>query len=558
MSFSEHLANATKRELRDSRFQSLQTHRAGKGGRVFYVLKTAATNYPQFAEDHPDYKSADGVVTTAAVYNTIDAAVGACTADQGDVIYVMPGHTETISGASGVAQDIAGVEIIGLGVGNNRPVITFSAVASTWVVSANNCSVENIVGVASIDLITNPFLISGNNCKLDIEWQDGSSTVEALRAIRLDTADNAVVKLRFNGFTAGDATVNAVRLDDCDNVRIEIDAYGRVDATGWVEMVDVASTNVKVTGTFYASGVTTLARNVVDTITGSTWMVDGFDAAAGAPFSGGSGNAVAIGDLSVIASSVLVPSVDSTANVDVADVVGNKTDAAIADTIEGAAATTQSLLADVKAVLQRIGADSANNTAATTLVAVNKDGSIFERLEDISQELSGTAGIATFPAAAAPANAVSIAEVLREQFDQADKSVSNSTAVLANGTTLFTITGGPIEILSLVARCATTNDGTASTLQWSADPTDGVAVTISAASASLASVAAGGMVVFQGTTLATAPLVSASGANIGQAVTNGVVVGAGIITSVVGAGSTTGTWQMHMRYRPLARGVTVS
>ncbi len=118
--------------------------------------------------------------------------------------------------------------------------------------------------------------------------------------------------------------------------------------------------------------------------------------------------------------------------------------------------------------------------------------------------------------------------------------------------------GGPIEILSLVARCVTTNDGTASTLQWSADPTDGAAVTISGASASLASVAAGGMVVFQGTTLATAPLVSASGANIAQAVTNGVVVGAGIITSVIGAGSTTGTWQMHMRYRPLARGVTVS
>jgi hypothetical protein len=83
-------------------------------------------------------------------------------------------------------------------------------------------------------------------------------------------------------------------------------------------------------------------------------------------------------------------------------------------------------------------------------------------------------------------------------------------------------------------------------------------VTISAASASLANVAAGGFVTLQGTTLATAPLVSASGANIAQQVTNGIVVGAGIVTIVVGGGSTTGTWQHHLRYRPLARGVTVS
>ena len=314
----------------------------------------------------------------------------------------------------------------------------------------------------------------------------------------------------------------------------------------------------------------------------------------------------------------IAPTADSTANATPAHVIGRKTDAAIADTIEGAAATTQSLVADIKAVLQRIGTDSVNNTAATTLVADNRDGSVLERLETIIATLrddvasnfigiddadntaattnvvanedgsilerleriqqdtgrgTGTAlatnesladvlyatnGIATFPAAALPANGVSIAEVLREAYDQLDKSVSNTTAVITSGGTIFTIAGGPIEILSLVARCVIANGAGVQTLQWSADGTDGAATTFSGASADLASVAAGVMVILQGNTLATVPSVATNGVATGQTVSNGVIVPAGIITTTYAGGPSTGTWQHHLRYRPLARGVTVT
>ena len=95
--FGEQIAEDVKRELRDPRKRSADLHFNGVGGRVFFVLKTAATNYTQFVEDHPAYKSGDGVVTAPSVYNTIDAAIGACTANQGDTIFVMPGHTEAIT-----------------------------------------------------------------------------------------------------------------------------------------------------------------------------------------------------------------------------------------------------------------------------------------------------------------------------------------------------------------------------------------------------------------------------------------------------------------------------
>lgn len=141
-------------------------------------------------------------------------------------------------------------------------------------------------------------------------------------------------------------------------------------------------------------------------------------------------------------------------------------------------------------------------------------------------------------------------------YDAQEKMLMQVAAVMVNGTTVFTITGGPIQIISIGALCITANNGTASTLQYSADGTDGSATTITGASASLASVAAGTIVVSVPGTLATAPAVYANG--VGIAGTVGIIVPAGIITTVVGVGSTTGTWRQFIRYIPLASGVTVA
>ena len=129
-------------------------------------------------------------------------------------------------------------------------------------------------------------------------------------------------------------------------------------------------------------------------------------------------------------------------------------------------------------------------------------------------------------------------------------------AVLVNGTTVFTVRGGPIQIVSIGAVCVTANNATASTLQYSADGTDGAAATITGASAALNAAAAGSIVLAVPGTLATAPAVYANG--VGIAGTVNIVVPAGIITNVVGTGSTTGTWRQFIRYIPLTPDSTVS
>lgn len=82
-------------------------------------------------------------------FKTLDYAIGKCTASQGDTIFVMEGHAET---TTAIALDVAGITILGLGVGRTRPTFTATTAASDLIdVTVANCRIGNIrlVGAAS-------------------------------------------------------------------------------------------------------------------------------------------------------------------------------------------------------------------------------------------------------------------------------------------------------------------------------------------------------------------------------------------------------------------------
>ena len=140
-------------------------------------------------------------------------------------------------------------------------------------------------------------------------------------------------------------------------------------------------------------------------------------------------------------------------------------------------------------------------------------------------------------------------------LEPVERSIETNAAVMVNGTTIFTVTGRPIIIVDLLSVCVTANDTTASTLQWSSTPTVGSAATFSGASASLASATAGTTVRLAPTALSTAPVIVAAasgGVQLGTNVANRIVVKDGTITTVIGVGSTTGTWKHMLRYIPLS------
>jgi hypothetical protein len=226
-----------------------------------------------------------------APFASLATAITASAAN--DIIVLSAGHAETISTAAGIAVSKNGLQIIGEGSGNQRPTFTFAtSAAATMTIAGNGVSIQNIIGTTSVDQIVSPFVVSGSNVSLGIEWRDGSSVLEALRAILTTaTADFLTVNLKYVGFPAGSHGVNAIRLVGCDTGRINVDYYG-ICTTAVVEFVTTACTNIDITGTFYVSGTTNLSKNVVDTVTGSTWYANAWDAAAGVAFGGGSGAAV--------------------------------------------------------------------------------------------------------------------------------------------------------------------------------------------------------------------------------------------------------------------------
>lgn len=227
-------------------------------------------------------------------FATIAYAISQCNANNNNIIYVREGYTQTITAASGLNFNVAGVTLIGLGQGANRPTLTFSnSTAATCAITAANVNISGIVGISGIDQIVSPFVVSAAGCSLSIEWQDSAANVEALRAVLTTAAaDNFTLNLRYLGQTGGTHCVNGVRLVGCDNGKINIDFYGKA-STSIVEFVTTACKNIQVRGNFFNSGTTDASKDVVDTITGSTWMASLInDMGAGKVYIGGSGNAL--------------------------------------------------------------------------------------------------------------------------------------------------------------------------------------------------------------------------------------------------------------------------
>lgn len=107
--------------------------------------------------------------TFIAPFGTLDYAVGQCTANRGDVIFVKPGHAETISTATALALDVAGIAIVGLGVGSNRPTFTLdTATSATIGVSAANITVKNCIFTANFaDIVAVFTTTTAKNFALD-------------------------------------------------------------------------------------------------------------------------------------------------------------------------------------------------------------------------------------------------------------------------------------------------------------------------------------------------------------------------------------------------------
>lgn len=182
---------------------------------------------------------------------TIDQAINKCTASQGDVIVVAAGHAETVANATTIIPDVAGISIIGLGKGANRPTITMSNAAGNIPISAADVRVKNLlITVSGTTDVTSGITVTGADCHLeDIELRDGAATAQFAIGITLGTgaARARIVRPIIRSSATGDALTAgihcAVALDGVEIIDADIDGLA---SNGCIYNVTTAMTNLRI------------------------------------------------------------------------------------------------------------------------------------------------------------------------------------------------------------------------------------------------------------------------------------------------------------------------
>lgn len=116
------------------------------GAKVFFVSDSDDTTVGPLNLQDEFPTDEDG---TPRVYTTIQAAVNAASANRGDVVLVLPGYDHTLGRADSWAT--AGVHVIGLGTGNARPIVRYTATTDEVGIAANNVHVKNIRFLSAVD-----------------------------------------------------------------------------------------------------------------------------------------------------------------------------------------------------------------------------------------------------------------------------------------------------------------------------------------------------------------------------------------------------------------------
>lgn len=156
-------------------------------------------------------------------YNSIHNASAACTADNGDTIYCLPGGTETVTAAAGLALAKAGVTVIGLGAGRQRYKILFTtAVGASCDITAARVALRNLVFVTGFDAQTAMINISAADVVIeDCEIETATASYQAVLGILTTAAaDRLILSRNFIHGSLNAGTTTQVSLVGGDAIQI--------------------------------------------------------------------------------------------------------------------------------------------------------------------------------------------------------------------------------------------------------------------------------------------------------------------------------------------------
>lgn len=197
-------------------------------------------------------------------FPTISEALAQCTANAGDVIYVLPGYTETIT--SVLNLNVAGVKVIGIGEKATRPVLTGNGTIDCVRLSASGVVLENFTFSApETDDQTAMIDITGASCRVSNIYGIGSQTAKNVvdmitvaataNYLTLENIELENTTVAVNSFISFEGAANDVTLRN-------ISAVGPVVAGGIIDAAQV--TNLKMENVTVVVSGTTKSAIVLD------------------------------------------------------------------------------------------------------------------------------------------------------------------------------------------------------------------------------------------------------------------------------------------------------
>lgn len=223
-------------------------------GRVFHVRGDGTT-----VTNLDDQYSAVTTSMERRLWPSVSSvlASGALKANRGDVIEVLPGHTENISTADAWPM-VSGLRIIGHGDGSLIPTFTFTAAAAQVLMNDANCSISGCrflcagpAGTTALT-VTAPFVMSAVGCKLERNEFEVGIDADQICGTFL-TVSAARCSFNFNTVecqAAAAAITDLIVLTAADKFIMDgndIVAAVTTAATGLVRAVTTASTEIRIT-----------------------------------------------------------------------------------------------------------------------------------------------------------------------------------------------------------------------------------------------------------------------------------------------------------------------
>jgi len=192
--------------------------------------------------------------TPASPFKTLNKAFSACTANNGDIIVVMPGHVENVASAAALTAATGtadGVTVYFCGSQSDRATINFlTSTAAQFTITANNVTLVGPRFTNNIDALVAGVSVSGSDCTIvNAEYFDNAGLASLIQLLTTTAANRLTISgWTYYESTTGSAKTEAIRINGGDHHSLtNLNIKGSF-STANINNVTTATTN------FYGAG----------------------------------------------------------------------------------------------------------------------------------------------------------------------------------------------------------------------------------------------------------------------------------------------------------------